>query len=105
MNARFETGARASSVHPARLEGKHFGRDAETNTLEACAPIMNDNLARDIHDLDRGGEGGIRTLGTLLGYGALAKRCFRPLSHLTKRPREYDEQLAIANGTLLIAEC
>ena len=29
------------------------------------------------------GEGGIRTLGTLLGYGALAKRCFRPLSHLT----------------------
>ena len=30
------------------------------------------------------GEGGIRTLGTLLGYGALAKRCFRPLSHLTK---------------------
>ena len=30
-----------------------------------------------------GGEGGIRTLGTLLEYGALAKRCFRPLSHLT----------------------
>src|ERR1700675_1320230 len=30
------------------------------------------------------GEGGIRTLVTLLGYGALAKRCFRPLSHLTK---------------------
>src|SRR6266550_8073949 len=34
------------------------------------------------------GEGGIRTLGTLLGYGALAKRCFRPLSHLTKFGRE-----------------
>jgi hypothetical protein len=33
------------------------------------------------------GEGGIRTLGTLLRYGALAKRCFRPLSHLTKRVR------------------
>src|SRR5437764_1098724 len=32
-----------------------------------------------------GGEGGIRTLGSLLGYGALAKRCFRPLSHLTKK--------------------
>src|ERR1700730_13707414 len=31
------------------------------------------------------GEGGIRTLGTLLGYGALAKRCFQPLSHLTKK--------------------
>jgi hypothetical protein len=33
---------------------------------------------------EENGEGGIRTLGTLLGYGALAKRCFRPLSHLTK---------------------
>ena len=32
------------------------------------------------------GEGGIRTLGTLLEYGALAKRCFRPLSHLTNWP-------------------
>ena len=32
----------------------------------------------------RRGEGGIRTLGSLLGYGALAKRCFQPLSHLTK---------------------
>ena len=31
----------------------------------------------------RYGEGGIRTLGSLLDYGALAKRCFRPLSHLT----------------------
>jgi hypothetical protein len=30
-----------------------------------------------------GGEGGIRTPGTLLEYGALAKRCFRPLSHLS----------------------
>ena len=43
------------------------------------------------------GEGGIRTLGSLLGYGALAKRCFRPLSHLTKNSREYREELAIAN--------
>ena len=39
---------------------------------------------------ERTGEGGIRTLGTLLGYGALAKRCFRPLSHLTNRVREYE---------------
>ena len=29
------------------------------------------------------GEGGIRTPDTLLEYGALAKRCFRPLSHLS----------------------
>ena len=32
---------------------------------------------------ERFGEGGIRTPGSLLDYGALAKRCFRPLSHLT----------------------
>jgi hypothetical protein len=31
------------------------------------------------------GEGGIRTHGTLLRYNALAKRRFRPLSHLTRR--------------------
>ncbi len=45
------------------------------------------------------GEGGIRTLGTLLGYGALAKRCFRPLSHLTSGVREYGRnyRLPIAN--------
>ena len=48
--------------------------------------------------LRHGGEGGIRTLDTLLGYGALAKRCFRPLSHLTKnRLREYREEMWIAN--------
>src|SRR5438094_3190143 len=49
--------------------------------------------------LEHGGEGGIRTLGTLLGYGALAKRCFRPLSHLTKNLlRKYGEQSSIANS-------
>ena len=62
-----------------------------------------------------GGEGGIRTLGTLLRYGALAKRCFRPLSHLTNGSREYDEELSIANtdirrvfaiqSQLLIVDC
>src|SRR6266404_2967515 len=41
-------------------------------------------LARSMPLHDGTGEGGIRTLDTLLGYGALAKRCFRPLSHLTK---------------------
>ncbi len=33
--------------------------------------------------MKHGGEGGIRTLGALLELGALAKLCFRPLSHLT----------------------
>ena len=48
------------------------------------------------------GEGGIRTLGTLLGYGALAKRCFRPLSHLTNKLAEYGEEMPIANCRLPI---
>ena len=42
-----------------------------------------ESAAIDLCKIRSGGEGGIRTLGTLLGYGALAKRCFRPLSHLT----------------------
>jgi hypothetical protein len=37
-----------------------------------------------ISPYEANGEGGIRTLGSLLSYGALAKRCFQPLSHLTK---------------------
>jgi hypothetical protein len=37
-----------------------------------------------VHLGKAGGEGGIRTLGTLLRYNALAKRRFRPLSHLTR---------------------
>ena len=49
-----------------------------------------------------GGEGGIRTLGALLEHGALAKRCFQPLSHLTKNQlREYREELPVANIDLL----
>lgn len=31
-----------------------------------------------------GGEGGIRTLGTLLAYGSLANYWFRPLTHLSR---------------------
>jgi hypothetical protein len=42
------------------------------------------------------GEGGIRTLGGLLGYGALAKRCFQPLSHLSRSPPRL-ESLAANN--------
>jgi hypothetical protein len=37
----------------------------------------------------RNGEGGIRTRGTFKGYNALAKRRFRPLSHLTRKDRRY----------------
>ena len=46
--------------------------------------VAHSNFIMTFAGRSRGsGEGGIRTLGTLLGYGALAKRCFRPLSHLT----------------------
>ena len=50
---------------------------------------------------EENGEGGIRTLGSLLGYGALAKRCFQPLSHLTQSSCEN-----IAKNCLLpIVDC
>ncbi len=43
------------------------------------------NVEHPTSNIESPGEGGIRTLGSLLGYGALAKRCFQPLSHLTKK--------------------
>ena len=53
---------------------------------------------RGMRNLDIGGEAGIRTLGTLLGYNALAKRRFRPLSHLTKHESpEYSDQDRTSN--------
>jgi hypothetical protein len=37
-----------------------------------------------------------------LEHGALAKRCFQPLSHLTKnRLREYREELPVANISVM----
>jgi molybdopterin molybdotransferase len=79
------------------LNANHSGR---------CCAIR---IAPSVYE--RSGEGGIRTLGSLLGYGALAKRCFRPLSHLTKIcshgthhtriatnvSREYREELGFSN--------
>src|SRR5437588_12012902 len=54
-------------------------------------PVTKASRPSYLGETRENGEGGIRTLGTLLGYGALAKRCFRPLSHLTKkRLREYE---------------
>ena len=50
--------------------------------------ILAENLAMIAEAacaLEKSGEGGIRTLGTLLRYNALAKRRFRPLSHLTNQ--------------------
>jgi hypothetical protein len=55
------------------------------------------SLAVCRHGYYETGEGGIRTLGSLLSYGALAKRCFQPLSHLTNAEREYRGELLIAN--------
>jgi len=55
-----------------------------------------------IFTYENAGEGGIRTLGSLLGYGALAKRCFQPLSHLTNAEREYPREFPIANWRLPI---
>jgi hypothetical protein len=57
--------------------------DEYRNPKRKKCPEEIENQKSIIENID-GGEGGIRTLGTLLGYGALAKLCFQPLSHLTK---------------------
>ena len=49
-----------------------------------------------VFSYEKRGEGGIRTLGSLLSYGALAKRCFQPLSHLTNAEREYRGEFSFA---------
>ena len=71
---------------PARRRG--FWRLTLSFTLSSASLCLRKNQMLCIRMLERvhqrTGEGGIRTLGSLLGYGALAKRCFRPLSHLTK---------------------
>src|SRR5437868_13600411 len=60
------------------LNSKHGRKSADL----LCRSLMPSPRQRRFHEGT--GEGGIRTLGSLLGYGALAKRCFQPLSHLTK---------------------
>jgi hypothetical protein len=65
----------------------HIGREGRGEggiTHPASASESGARLWISLSRLCRRGEGGIRTLDTLLGYGALAKRCFQPLSHLTK---------------------
>ena len=37
-----------------------------------------------ISSFKSGGDGGIRTLGTLLRFASLAKKYFRPLSHVSE---------------------
>ena len=64
--------------------------------MQSCYAIA---APHSLHE--RTGEGGIRTLGSLLDYGALAKRCFQPLSHLTKNWPEYREELLIANLSII----
>jgi hypothetical protein len=77
-------------------EGFTSGKTASEHTAERNDKSVEhrlsarmDALSRNLlvsrgKQLETSGEAGIRTLGTLLGYNALAKRRFRPLSHLTK---------------------
>jgi thiamine-phosphate diphosphorylase len=60
-------------------------RNASSLFRESCKPptYLLTVWKAFVSCVETGGEGGIRTLGSLLDYGALAKRCFRPLSHLT----------------------
>src|SRR5205823_1126151 len=91
-----------------RLEQRNFARWKRSHFFQNAGQSLffrDHDFGLELRPVDAkrstsndGGEGGIRTLGTLLGYGALAKRCFRPLSHLTNWLREYGEQSRIANS-------
>lgn len=97
LNAEFDTkNPRKSANRPARSprlailirtppETSSANLTASTTVHEHVDAIVTliVTYGPSLDGVDSGGEGGIRTLGTLLGYGALAKRCFRPLSHLT----------------------
>jgi transposase InsO family protein len=78
--------------------GKIWQKLENENLLDplACAPCRSALEAGSRGE--KCGEAGIRTLGTLLGYNALAKRRFRPLSHLTKHePPEYSGRARTSN--------
>src|SRR5229473_7569903 len=80
------------------------GRTAFESPSHGCARFLRESSIR--RTWSNGGEGGIRTLGALLGHGALAKLCFQPLSHLTKSSGgQYAAELTIANTTRCARQC
>lgn len=72
--------AGVSSQPNTKRSGHSVARVANERSI---LTIVSEFYTACINQGETGGEGGIRTLGSLLDYGALAKRCFRPLSHLT----------------------
>src|SRR5882724_3631070 len=85
---------KAPSICPTALIISQF------MTVYSSGDSTNPNAERPT---EQTGEGGIRTLGSLLGYGALAKRCFRPLSHLTKSKARISQ--AILDFQFVISIC
>src|SRR6185437_12533286 len=80
-NCQLQPSKNLSSIGDATLPLDHVALRRNAMTAHRRSDVIHpDALACT----PKTGEGGIRTLGSLLGYGALAKRCFRPLSHLTK---------------------
>ena len=76
----------SATNHFSRITN-HMGREERGEggiTHAASASESGARLWISLSRLCKRGEGGIRTLGALLRHGALAKRCFQPLSHLTK---------------------
>jgi hypothetical protein len=71
------------------LGAEPTGLEPAKSFLENCNSRC-DFAGCDAVSTRENGERGIRTLGALLGHGALAKLCFQPLSHLTKVSREYE---------------
>jgi hypothetical protein len=92
------------ATRQTRFPQVNFERDASSRHPRhprlcsyLCSYFVHWSMTRNFDFIGKsacGGEGGIRTLGSLLGYGALAKRCFRPLSHLTKSKARISRRIA-----------
>ena len=54
--------------------------------------------------LENGGEGGIRTRGTLLRFTSLAKKRFRPLSHFSHPFRIVNRSVCLSS-TFFVRNC
>ena len=67
----------------ARNDQSHFNGRTYYPIQKTLKPSKNDFSVVYLN----GGEGGIRTLGTLLTYNALAGRHLRPLGHLSVEAR------------------
>ena len=78
---------------------------APLDSQNSISPANGDELKKPQQraDIKNGGEGGIRTRGTLLRFTSLAKKRFRPLSHFSIPKTERKAPFAV-RSTLILRE-